>query len=37
MSTLVNYDPFRNFRAIQSEINRLFDRDLVEANGIMTQ
>lgn len=37
MSTLIHYDPFRNFRVLQNEINRLFDRDLDEAAGQMTQ
>jgi len=32
----VSYDPFRNFRVLQGEINRLFDRDLEESNGMMT-
>ena len=37
MSTLVSYDPFRNFRSLQGEINRLFDRDMDESTGQMTQ
>ncbi|MBF0414503.1 MAG: Hsp20/alpha crystallin family protein [Magnetococcales bacterium] len=37
MATLVNYDPFRNYRVLQNEINRLFDRDLEDATGQMTQ
>ncbi|MBF0146013.1 MAG: Hsp20/alpha crystallin family protein [Magnetococcales bacterium] len=37
MSTIVTYDPFRNFRALQNEINRLFDRDLEDSTGQMTQ
>ncbi|MBF8272937.1 MAG: heat shock protein Hsp20 [Magnetococcales bacterium] len=37
MSTLVSYDPFRNFRVLQNEINRLFERDLDDAVGQMTQ
>lgn len=37
MSTIVSYDPFRNFRSIQGEINRLFERDLEESTGQMTQ
>ncbi|MBF0435539.1 MAG: Hsp20/alpha crystallin family protein [Magnetococcales bacterium] len=37
MATLVNYDPFRNFRVLQNEINRLFDRDMDDTNGQMTQ
>ncbi len=36
MSTVATYDPFRNFRSLQSEINRLFDRDLDSSNGQMT-
>ncbi|MBF0381617.1 MAG: Hsp20/alpha crystallin family protein [Magnetococcales bacterium] len=28
MSRVITYDPFRNFRTIQGEINRLFERDL---------
>ncbi|MBF0192576.1 MAG: Hsp20/alpha crystallin family protein [Magnetococcales bacterium] len=37
MATLINYDPFRTFRSLQSDINRLFERDLDESNGMMTQ
>lgn len=37
MSALVNYDPFRGIRTLQSEINRLFDRDLDESTGQMAQ
>ena len=37
MSTLTYYDPFRNFRSLQGEINRLFDRDLDDSNGQLTQ
>ncbi|MEO5348417.1 MAG: Hsp20/alpha crystallin family protein [Magnetococcus sp. YQC-3] len=37
MSALVNYDPFRSFRSLQGEINRLFDRDLDESTGQMAQ
>ncbi|MEO5350623.1 MAG: Hsp20/alpha crystallin family protein [Magnetococcus sp. YQC-3] len=37
MAMLVNYDPFRNIRVLQHEINRLFDRDLDESSGMMTQ
>ncbi|MBF0177897.1 MAG: Hsp20/alpha crystallin family protein [Magnetococcales bacterium] len=33
MSTLVSYDPFHNFRALQNEINRIFDRSGEEATG----
>ncbi len=36
MSTLVSYDPFRQFRSLQSEINRLFDRDIDDSTGQMT-
>ena len=35
MSMLVQYDPFRNFRTLQQEINRIFDRDLDESTGQM--
>ncbi len=27
MSRVITYDPFRNFRSIQGEINRLFEQD----------
>ena len=37
MSTLVSYDPFRNFRSLQGEINRLFDRDFDDSSGQLTQ
>ena len=37
MSTLVSYDPFRNFRSLQGEINRLFDRDMDDTNGQYAQ
>ncbi|MBF0294817.1 MAG: Hsp20/alpha crystallin family protein [Magnetococcales bacterium] len=37
MSTLVAYDPFRNFRALQNEINRLFERDIDDNAGQLTQ
>ncbi|MBF0628269.1 MAG: Hsp20/alpha crystallin family protein [Magnetococcales bacterium] len=37
MAALINYDPFRTFRSLQGEINRLFDRDLDDSNGMMTQ
>ncbi|MBF0614483.1 MAG: Hsp20/alpha crystallin family protein [Magnetococcales bacterium] len=37
MATLINYDPFRSFRALQGEINRLFERDLDDSSGMMTQ
>ncbi|MBF0444758.1 MAG: Hsp20/alpha crystallin family protein [Magnetococcales bacterium] len=36
MSTISNYDPFRNFRSLQGEINRLFDRGLDDTTGQMT-
>lgn len=32
MSAIVSYGPFRQFRSLQSEINRLFDRDLETSN-----
>ena len=35
MSTLVSYDPFRQFRSLQGEINRLFDRDMESSSGQM--
>ncbi|MEO5376988.1 MAG: Hsp20/alpha crystallin family protein [Magnetococcus sp. DMHC-6] len=37
MSTLVTYDPFRSFRSLQNEINRIFDRDMEVSTGQMTQ
>ncbi|MEO5347850.1 MAG: Hsp20/alpha crystallin family protein [Magnetococcus sp. YQC-9] len=37
MAALINYDPFRNFRSLQHEINRLFDRDMDDTSGMMTQ
>lgn len=37
MAMLVNYDPLRNVRLLQHEINRLFDRDMDESSGMMTQ
>lgn len=37
MAALINYDPFRSFRSLQGEINRLFERDLDDASGMMTQ
>ncbi|MEO5364145.1 MAG: Hsp20/alpha crystallin family protein [Magnetococcus sp. DMHC-8] len=37
MAMLVNYDPFRNARVLQNEINRLFEREWDEASGMMTQ
>ncbi|MBF0428561.1 MAG: Hsp20/alpha crystallin family protein [Magnetococcales bacterium] len=37
MSTLVSYDPFRGIRTLQNEINRLFERDMDESSGQMTQ
>ena len=36
MSTISSYDPFRNFRSLQGEINRLFDRDMDDTTGQMT-
>ncbi|MBF0587741.1 MAG: Hsp20/alpha crystallin family protein [Magnetococcales bacterium] len=35
MSTIATYDPFRNFRSLQHEINRLFDRDVEDSTGQM--
>ncbi|MBF0428010.1 MAG: Hsp20/alpha crystallin family protein [Magnetococcales bacterium] len=37
MATLINYDPFRSFRSLQGEINRLFEKDLDDSSGMMTQ
>lgn len=37
MSTLTYYDPFRGVRSLQGEINRLFDRDIDDSNGQLTQ
>ncbi len=37
MAMLVNYDPFRSVRSLQNEINRLFERDLDDSAGMMTQ
>ncbi|MBF0096046.1 MAG: Hsp20/alpha crystallin family protein [Magnetococcales bacterium] len=37
MAMLVNYDPFRNVRVLQNEINRLFDRDYDDASNVMSQ
>ena len=37
MSTLTYYDPFRGVRSLQGEINRLFDRDMDDSNGQLTQ
>ena len=37
MSTLVSYDPLRNFRSLQGEINRLFDWNMDESTGQMTR
>ncbi|MBF0461244.1 MAG: Hsp20/alpha crystallin family protein [Magnetococcales bacterium] len=34
---LVNNDPLRNFRMLQGEINRLFERDVDESNGVISQ
>ena len=36
MSIVTTYDPFRNFRSLQGEINRLFDRDMEATNGQLT-
>ena len=35
MASIVSYDPFRNFRSLQSEINRLFDQDMDGSTGQM--
>jgi HSP20 family protein len=37
MAMLVNFDPFRNARMLQNEINRLFDRDYDDASNMMSQ
>ncbi|MBF0183534.1 MAG: Hsp20/alpha crystallin family protein [Magnetococcales bacterium] len=37
MAMLVNYDPFRNVRLLQNEINRLFDRDFDDSGSVMSQ
>ncbi|MBF0143090.1 MAG: Hsp20/alpha crystallin family protein [Magnetococcales bacterium] len=37
MSMLAHYDPFRSARALQHEINRLFERDLDDSTGQMAQ
>ena len=37
MAMLVNYDPFRSVRTLQNEINRLFERDVDESSGMMSQ
>ena len=37
MSTYVTYDPFRSVRSLQGEINRLFDRDVDDSSGQLTQ
>ena len=37
MSTLAYYDPFRSVRSLQGEINRLFDRDMDDSTGQLTQ
>ncbi|MBF0444756.1 MAG: Hsp20/alpha crystallin family protein [Magnetococcales bacterium] len=37
MSTYVTYDPFRNVRSLQGEINRLFDKDMDDSSGQLTQ
>ncbi|MBF0381018.1 MAG: Hsp20/alpha crystallin family protein, partial [Magnetococcales bacterium] len=36
MSIVATYDPFRNFRTLQGEINRLFERDYETSDGQMT-
>jgi HSP20 family protein len=37
MSRVITYDPFRNFRSIQGEINRLFEQDLNKSSDQMAQ
>ncbi|MBF0444229.1 MAG: Hsp20/alpha crystallin family protein [Magnetococcales bacterium] len=37
MSRVITYDPFRNFRSIQGEINRLFEQDLNNSTDQMAQ
>ena len=37
MTRVVTYDPFRNFRSIQGEINRLFDRSWDESGDQLAQ
>ena len=37
MTRVVTYDPFRNFRSIQGEINRLFDRSCDESSDQLAQ
>ncbi|MGN7612338.1 Hsp20/alpha crystallin family protein [Magnetococcales bacterium HHB-1] len=36
MSTFVSYDPFRQIRSLQNEINRLFDHNQDRSTGQMT-
>ncbi|MBF0448811.1 MAG: Hsp20/alpha crystallin family protein [Magnetococcales bacterium] len=36
MSTLATYDPFRNYRSLQHEINRLFEQDTDTSSGQIT-
>ncbi|MBF0371357.1 MAG: Hsp20/alpha crystallin family protein [Magnetococcales bacterium] len=35
MASIVSYDPFRQFRTLQGEINRLFDQDMDGSTGQM--
>ncbi|ABK43859.1 heat shock protein Hsp20 [Magnetococcus marinus MC-1] len=37
MAALMEYDPFRNVRTLQNEINRLFDHNWEEPNGQMAK
>ncbi len=37
MTAIINSDPFRAFRAIQSDINRLLEREIEESNSMTTQ
>ncbi len=37
MARVVTYDPFRNFRSIQGEINRLFDSSWEESGDQLAQ
>jgi HSP20 family protein len=37
MSRVITYDPFRNFRSIQGEINRIFDQDLNSSTDQLPQ
>jgi HSP20 family protein len=35
--SIISYDPFRNIGVLQREINRLFDRDFQDSDGMLTQ